>query len=351
MATAAPPIGLERQEASRELARQWRMLSRAATVVMLLATPAVYLYLNRQLGWNWRWALVGTFGAVVVVRGLFDVFLRRVIPWPSLFGTDEARLREEDVLARRRAWFWRKWVRRAAVFLGAVTVVWMIYAMTRGFDDADWVATVTGFWTGAWGVLRSPAAWAYALIFPILFLFNFVILFGPLLAVGVTQIQGTEPGDADWGVKLDDVRGQAEAKEEVRRVVELWQSGEAFEAAGGKRERGLLFLGAPGTGKTMLSKAIATGFNAPFVSVPARGSRRRSSAWTRSSSAGWRGRRSGSRGSGAGSASSSSTRSMRSAGAAISSAARALPAAAPAYRRSRSCRSTARGERSTRAAT
>jgi ATP-dependent Zn protease len=62
-----------------------------------------------------------------------------------------------------------------------------------------------------------------------------------------------------------------EAKEEVRRVVSIWQSGEAFERAGGKRERGLLFLGAPGTGKTMLAKALATGFNSPFVSIPGSG--------------------------------------------------------------------------------
>ena len=94
---------------------------------------------------------------------------------------------------------------------------------------------------------------------------------GPMLLMNLSQMRAFEPGDAEWGVKLEDVRGQAEAKEEVRRVVTIWQSGEAFERAGGKRERGLLFLGAPGTGKTMLAKALATGFNSPFVSMPGSG--------------------------------------------------------------------------------
>ena len=106
---------------------------------------------------------------------------------------------------------------------------------------------------------------------PIFFLFNFLILLGPMMMIGISQMRGFEPGDADWGVRLEDVRGQDEAKQEVDRVVSLWQSGEAFEKAGGKRERGMLFLGPPGTGKTMLAKAIATGFNCPFVSMPGSG--------------------------------------------------------------------------------
>jgi ATP-dependent Zn protease len=106
---------------------------------------------------------------------------------------------------------------------------------------------------------------------PLLFFVNFAIFFGPFLFFAVRQIRGYEPGDARWGVKIDDVRGQAEAKEEITRVISLWQSGEEFEKAGGKRERGLLFLGAPGTGKTMISKAIATNFNCPFVTIPGSG--------------------------------------------------------------------------------
>ncbi len=270
MASGEGLVGLPSGEATKELTLQWRRLIRTATAVAVLTSPVAFIWFTEQVGLSWGWALFWTFVAVIAFRGLMDIILRRLIPWPSLFGSDEPRAREEDIVNRRRAWYWLRRYRLAVWIIAIITVIWLIKLLIPGGDDS-WIGVVTGAWEGLKSVLSNPAILVYAIIFPLLFVMNFLILLGPMLAMGITQMQGFEPGDAEWGVKLDDVRGQAEAKEEVRRVVSIWQSGEAFEAAGGKRERGMLFLGAPGTGKTMLSKAIATGFNCPFVSMPGSG--------------------------------------------------------------------------------
>jgi len=272
MATAEETLTprLSSGEESRALAKQWRGLTRLATLVAFLTSPALFLWLHEQQGISTHWALIDTFLAVIAFRGIVDLIMRRLIPWPSLFGTEEARLREEDVVGRRRAWFWHWWFRVARFFAIIITLVWVI-RMARADTYVTWWGTATLVAHKLAEYAHNPQVLSYTVIIIPLFLINFLILFGPLLAMGITQMQAFEPGDAEWGVRLDDVRGQAEAKEDVRRVVNLWQSGEAFEKAGGKRERGLLFLGAPGTGKTMLSKAIATGFNSPFLSMPGSG--------------------------------------------------------------------------------
>jgi ATP-dependent Zn protease len=272
MASTAEPLNraLPAGEASNELAGQWRKLTRAATFVAVLTSPLPFFWLYEVQGVSLFWSLAATFGIVIATRGLVDIGVRRFIPWPSLFGTDQTRLKEEDVVNRRRAWYWYKKFRFALVILGAITAVWVFRVGLKG-SDTTWWGTANDIWGVIAAVVSEPIFWLYAFMLPGFLFFNFLILFGPLMLVGITQMQAYEPGDADWGVKLGDVRGQEEAKEEVRRVVSLWQSGEAFERAGGKRERGLLMLGAPGTGKTMLSKAIATGFNCPFISMPGSG--------------------------------------------------------------------------------
>jgi ATP-dependent Zn protease len=253
MATAAEAqsVVLPAGEASRQLADQWRRLRRAATLVALISSPAVFAWLNLVEGWGAGKAALATFFLVIASRGLLDLVFNRVIPWPSLFATESAQLREEDIVNRRRAWFWRFWL-RIGIFFGILAIPGTLLWRATGPDVLLQVLPLL-------------------VLLPIFLIFNFVILFGPLLMMNLSQIQAFEPGDAEWGVSIGDVRGQEEAKEDVRRVVSLWQSGEAFERAGGKRERGLLFLGAPGTGKTMLAKAIATGFNSPFISIPGSG--------------------------------------------------------------------------------
>src|ERR671930_903543 len=272
MSTGVVAGGMLSADEQRLLSAQWRSLRRVATGVAVLSSPAVFVYLHKQQGWQIGWSLVASVIAVAAFRGALDLLFHRFIRWPSLFGIDTPELREEDVVARRRVWFWHFWAKVVYLIALVILTVYIVRLLRYGFDGTSFFGTFgdVGHWL-AHTARRMPSYAAFGLIFVVYFIFNFGILLGPMLLMGVSQIRGYEPGDADWGVKLDDVRGQAEAKEEVRRVGNLWQSGEAFEKAGGRRERGLLFLGAHGTGKTMLAKAIATGFNSPIVTIPGSG--------------------------------------------------------------------------------
>ena len=258
------PGMLAHGEASQELARSWRKLTRVATVVAVMTAPALFVWFSQQNDWPWWQALLASLGIVVVFRGFAELLFRKLIPWPSLFGVESEDLREEDVIGRRRAWFWRFWFKIAVLLVITTTVVWL-------FHGGTWLETPSYMWEQVKTILSSPTLWTQMVFVFFLFFANFAILFGPLLLMNLSQMQSFEPGDAEWGVKIADVRGQTEAKDEVSRVVDIWQSGEQFERAGGKRERGLLLFGAPGTGKTMLAKAIATGFNSPFISMPGSG--------------------------------------------------------------------------------
>ena len=68
-------------------------------------------------------------------------------------------------------------------------------------------------------------------------------------------------------IKFENVAGVDEAVEELKEIVEFLQTPEKFHALGGRIPRGVLLVGPPGTGKTILAKAVAGEAGVPFYSL------------------------------------------------------------------------------------
>ena len=125
---------------------------------------------------------------------------------------------------------------------------------------------------------KQQSLWTQLLVacFPILIIIAVFMFFmrqmqggpggrgGPL---GFGKSKARLLGEDQIGTTFADVAGVDEAREDVRELVEFLRDPSKFRALGGRIPRGVLMVGQPGTGKTLLAKAIAGEAKVPFFSI------------------------------------------------------------------------------------
>jgi cell division protease FtsH len=90
---------------------------------------------------------------------------------------------------------------------------------------------------------------------------------GGLMGFGKSGARRVEPSEQH--VTFDDVAGIDEAKEELTEIVDFLRNPDKYRRLGGRIPRGVLLSGSPGTGKTLLARAVAGEAHAPFFSISA----------------------------------------------------------------------------------
>ncbi|MCK4967948.1 MAG: AAA family ATPase, partial [Candidatus Aenigmarchaeota archaeon] len=117
-----------------------------------------------------------------------------------------------------------------------------------------------------------PDLLIYALL-PLLFIGIFFYYFSRQLrkttqkTFSFGQVKSFKTNRQENKVAFKDIGGVKEAKQEVREIIDFLKKPKKFTALGAKIPKGVLIVGAPGTGKTLLARAVAGEANVPFFHI------------------------------------------------------------------------------------
>jgi ATP-dependent Zn protease len=211
------------------------------------ATAFAFALIGLQLGV--AWSLVYAVVAMLVCRGLLTLFKRWLILSERIAPENNS---DERTLETNRALFWRR-IRSLAILFG---IYFAIYFVFYGLGPLESLSALPGV------IAAAIPQLAYFLVIMIA---NFMLFFGAFFIYGRIGRTYVDPGEANYDVRIEDVRGQRSAVDEMRRILTLMEQGRNYVRAGGKRERGVLMVGPPGTGKTMLAKGIASSMHVPII--------------------------------------------------------------------------------------
>ncbi|CAG9256053.1 Cell division protein FtsH [Burkholderia cepacia] len=124
----------------------------------------------------------------------------------------------------------------------------------RGVPDSGWLETLAGWMLP---VILLVTFWSFMMRRP----------------GGVRDFSGMGKSQArvyvqqETGITFDDIAGIDEAKAELQQIVAFLRNPERYQRLGGKIPKGVLIVGAPGTGKTLLARAVAGEAAVPFFTI------------------------------------------------------------------------------------